>query len=343
MTTLSTPARPYIATSEPADQYRAWRTTRWVLLAVVVVSYLMWFRVNGLIVDRLWVLVAVGVVLAIAHVGRPREHWVRLLRDLFLFAAMWLAYEESRAIADGLGAPLQVESVRDLDRLLFFGHDASLWLQEQFYSADVVHWYDGLAALLYATHYPLPAAIVVYLWLRNRPQWVRFMRRMATVLFIGCLGFVLLPTAPPWMAAGGDETIRLDALAPLARPIGRFWQHIGLDVLTDAWDSGREWLNEVAAMPSLHCAFSLLVVVFFLPQVRRWWLRAALLSFPVGMALSAVYLGEHYVVDVLAGWATVGVAFAIWNRIERRSSASITGPGEPADEHRRGELVEVAS
>ncbi len=340
--TLTTEPRPLVAGPTPADHYRAWRGVRWALLATAAVAYLTWFQVNGLIVDRLWVLAAAGIALAIAHVGRPLEQWVRLGGDLILFTVMWLAYEESRALADGLGAPLQVESVRDLDRLLLFGHDASLWMQEQFYSPETVHWYDAVASLLYATHYPLPAAIVVYLWVRNRHQWVRFMRRMATVLFIGCVGFVLLPTAPPWMAGGGHGSIRLDAIAPVARPVGHFWQQLGLVVLTDTWDSGRQWLNEVAAMPSLHAAFSLLVVVFFLPRVRRWWLRAALLSFPLAMALSVVYLGEHYVVDVLTGWATVAVAFAIWNRIERRADVADADLGDSEETERHGTLVEAA-
>ena len=337
---------PPFAVSAPERQERTWRSVRWTLLALAVAAYFTWFRANGLIVDRLWILTAVIVVVAIAHVGRPPQQWLRLGGDLLLFGALWLVYEESRAIADGFGAPLQVESVRDIDRLLLFGNDASVWLQEQFYSPDVVHWYDGVASIIYATHYPLPAAIVVFLWVRNRPQWVRFMRRMATVLFIGVASFVLLPTAPPWMAGGGDETIRLDALAPVARPVRRFWEHLGLDGLGTAWDTGREWLNEVAAMPSLHAAFSLLVVAFFLPLVRRTWMRVGLLSFPVAMGLSIVYLGEHYVIDVLAGWATVGVAFAIWNRLERRgAAASVDDDSDDAadDGIEPGILVEATS
>ena len=300
-----------------------WRPVRWGLLVIVVVAAVTWFRPNGVLVDRSWILAVVTLVLAIFSVGRGWRHWVRLGRDLALYAAIWLAYEESRAIADGLGSPLQVESVRNIDRLFFFGNDASVWLQERFYSPDSVQWFDVVASILYATHYPLPAAIAIGLWIRNRQQWVRFMRRLATVLFIGCVGFVLLPTAPPWMAAGGDPTMRLNALPPLERPVGRFWQHIGLDVLTDAWDTGRDWLNNVAAMPSLHAAFSLLVVAFFLPWVRQRSLRVVLLAFPVGMAVSVMYLAEHYLIDVLAGWATVGVAFLVWNRLERRAERAI--------------------
>ena len=38
----------------------------------------------------------------------------------------------------------------------------------------------------------------------------------------------------------------------------------------------------------------------------RKWLKAAVLVFPVIMLTSLVYLGEHWVIDGLVGWAIVG-------------------------------------
>jgi len=40
--------------------------------------------------------------------------------------------------------------------------------------------------------------------------------------------------------------------------------------------------------------------------------------YPLAMGVALVYLAEHYVVDVLAGWALVGLSFALWGRVERR-------------------------
>ena len=37
------------------------------------------------------------------------------------------------------------------------------------------------------------------------------------------------------------------------------------------------------------------------------------------MLTSLVYLGEHWVIDGLVGWAIVGGSFWFWNRMERRS------------------------
>ena len=63
-------------------------------------------------------------------------------------------------------------------------------------------------------------------------------------------------------------------------------------------------------MPSLHTAFAFMAVVFFLPMVRRrWW--PLLLTYPLAMTFTLVYSGEHFIVDVLVGWAYVGLVFVL--------------------------------
>jgi len=296
-----------------------WAAVRMGFVLAYVAAYAYWFRRNGLILDRISVALSVTALLLICHIGLPWYRWRQLTLDLAVYAAMWLAYEQTRSAADGLGMPLQVESVRNIDRALFFGADPNVWLQRRFYSPDVVRWYDVAASVVYYTHFVVPVAAIVALWVLARHEWVRYMRRLATVLLVACVSFVLLPTAPPWIAGGGEPTIRLDALPPVARPQARGWRHLGLDWFAHAWEVGKDWLNFVAAMPSLHGAFSLLVVVYFFPWIRRWSIRLTLLLYPVAMCLVLVYLGEHYVIDVVAGWIIVGVSFAVWGRLERRA------------------------
>ena len=59
-------------------------------------------------------------------------------------------------------------------------------------------------------------------------------------------------------------------------------------------------------------------MVFFWPMVRRRSLRVAMAMYPIVMGWALVYLAEHYVIDVLAGWAVVVFSFWTWARIERR-------------------------
>ena len=311
-----------------------WARIRWSLIGVYVVAYVLWFFANGIIIDRVSVLWSFAIFLTVASVGRPWREWLRSAGDLSVFVAMWLAYDESRGIADGLGMPIQVESVRDLDRFLFFGADPVVELQAAFHRTEVaerivngeavlrtvtdVQWYDVVGSFVYYSHFIVPPIVIGALWLINRHQWIRYMRRFATLLFGACVMFILLPTAPPWMAAGGTNRVGLDleALPPLSRHTGVGWRYVGLGSFVQAWDTGRDWANQVAAMPSLHSAFALFVVVFFWPWVRNPWARVAMLAYPLAMAVALAYFAEHYIVDAIAGWLLVGASFWLWNRIE---------------------------
>ena len=323
-----------------------WTRIRWGFIGVYVAAYIWWFFANGIIIDRVSVLWSFAIFLAVASVGRPWREWRAMLGDLGLFVAMWIAYDESRGVADGLGMPIQVESVRNVERFLFFGHDPVVVLQDAFHRTEVVErmvdgrlqprtvtdarWYDILGSCVYYSHFIVPPVVIGILWFRNRDQWVRYMRRFATLLFVSCLTFILLPTAPPWMASRGDESLGVEGglLPPLSRHTGAGWLELGLDGFVEAWDTGRDWANRVAAVPSLHSAFALFVVVFFWPFVANRYLRYALLAYPLAMAIALAYFAEHYLVDALIGWVYVGGSFLVWNRIERSIEARRSTPDD---------------
>jgi membrane-associated phospholipid phosphatase len=286
------------------------------MLVAYAIAYVAWFVEYGVIIDRISVALSLTIFVVIGHIGRPWRAWLRLPLDLTLYAAMWFAYDETRGAADRVGMPLQVESVRNIDRVVFLGADPTVWLQRRFLSSEVgVH--DVVASIAYFSHFVVPVAVIAVLWITSRTLWSNYMRRFATVLATGCVMFILLPTAPPWMAAGGDRSIRLDALPPLRRTAGNGWSHIGFEGFIHVWVDGRDWTNRTAAMPSLHAAFSLFVVVFFWRMVRRRSLRALMLLYPIVMGVALVYLAEHYVIDVLVGWAIVPLSFWMWSEIER--------------------------
>ncbi len=313
--TASTPGAQSVAVRFPRDR---WRWTRLGLGLSYLAAYVTWFFARGVIIDRISVLISVALVLVIATVGKPIRTWRSLVVDFLVLASIWMMYDETRGAADRVGMPLQARSVRDIDRFLFGGVDPNVWLQNRYFSSDQVRWYDIVASVLYYSHFIVPVVLLAALWVCHRVEWVRFMRRFATVLTTACISYVLLPTAPPWMAAGGSDSIRLSELPPLERPAGRGWDALGLDAFVHAWETGRDWANPVAAMPSLHAGFALLVVVFWFPHVRRRSVRAAMLAYPLLMGISLVYLAEHWVIDVIAGWVVVGTSFALCGAGERR-------------------------
>ncbi|MDO8362821.1 MAG: phosphatase PAP2 family protein [Actinomycetota bacterium] len=299
----------------PADVLRP---ARFTLMGMYLAAYLYWLRFKGLPIDRISVAISVGLFLVCAFVGRSWRTWGVLLLDCLAYCAMWYSYEATRGAADrgvlGLDPfPLQVESVRNIDRVLFLGHDPNVVLQNHFYQPGVVRWYDVVLSTTYMTHFVLPMVIMAVLWVTSHRQWARFMKRFATLLGIACVMFVVMPTAPPWMAAKNYHLID-----PIARPINwRGFYHLGFHGFTNDYKVQLSDGNPVAAMPSLHASFALIVPAFFLPWVRQRWLKATMLTFPVVMLVALVYFGEHWVIDGLAGWVITGGTFWYWNRREQ--------------------------
>jgi membrane-associated phospholipid phosphatase len=256
--------------------------------------------------DRIAVLLLAGAILF----GQGKA----FVRDWGPFLLLLFGYELMRGVADNmtnLGAytaqdhgRILVKSLVDADRWLFFGHLPSAWLQDKLYEPGVTHWYDTGAALIYLMHFILPLAFGFALWLRNRAMFRRFTLMLLAMSYGAFIFFLLVPAAPPWLAA---EWGYIDNVS---RPSDEAYKSF-LPHRWENYDTFRLWTkaspNPVAALPSLHAAFPWLVMLVAI-STFRWW---GLLLVPYNLALwfSVVYLTQHWFVDVLAGivWAT-----AIW-------------------------------
>jgi membrane-associated phospholipid phosphatase len=78
------------------------------------------------------------------------------------------------------------------------------------------------------------------------------------------------------------------------------WDQLGVPTAQSIYENG-DFVNPVAAMPSLHAAFPLMLLLFFWSAGR--WMRLALGLYTLAMAFTLVYGGEHFAADILAGWA----------------------------------------
>jgi len=263
----------------------------------------------GVPVDRVAVTLWILGAFVFANVGKPLRAQRNMLRDWSVFAAMLFAYEYSRGLADQLGVSVQKTLVRDMDRLMFFGADPSVWLQERLNISSNLAWYEYPLAVTYMTHFILPMGTAVLLWWVSREQWVRYVRRLSILFFLAVATYVVLPVAPPWMIS--EEGL----IGPIKRITARGWTDMGLHTVSKLFERGSAIANPVAAMPSLHAACALLVVVFFWSKMRIW-MKPIALVLPAAMAFCLVYFGEHYVADIIFGFAYVWLACVLSTRWE---------------------------
>lgn len=296
---------------------RALVATRW--LRVRRAAYAMYFLLLVLIVIRygvptgrtaLALIIMAG--LALTSIGRGWRATAQVVIDWLPFTAVLLLYDRTRGVADGLGIGLHEQDILDAEKWLFGGVEPTLWLQQHLYHPARVYWYDAVVTLVYTTHFLATPVLAAVLWLRDRALWLRYISRVVLLAVTGLVTYCLFPEAPPWMAARDGLT------GPVARLSARgwIWLHAGNlnSTLARAQNDGS---NPVAAMPSLHVAFAVLVAVMIAGRIRSRW-RWLLALYPAAMGYTLVYTGEHYVLDLLAGVAYALAVHLACNRWEAR-------------------------
>jgi hypothetical protein len=165
---------------------------------------------------------------------------------------------------------------------------------------------------IHGSHFVVFLLIGLVLWLR-RSRFFRAYKASFYALFsMGLLGYLLVPTAPPWMAS------ELFGLVPKLLHFNVAFYNAAAPDLTTGFNT-----NPIAAMPSLHAAFPALCSLI-LWRLGRWK------SLPFHLYTLLVFFmiiatGDHYTLDIAAGVLLAVVAYIVaFRRI---------GPPAPADDH----------
>jgi len=144
-----------------------------------------------------------------------------------------------------------------------------------------------------------PYLALFWILLRDRDAFPHSARQMSAVFDIGCVVYFAAPTAPPWWASENghtDEDVKRVMVEFGERLWGPAWTRIFGTLGSNPW----------AAMPSLHFATSVMAAILLSESGGRiqgalGWVYAGTLGFAL------VYLGEHYVIDLIAGLAVVAL------------------------------------
>jgi len=223
-------------------------------------------------------------------------------RDLALFGAqMWafavtheLPYDDPERLRKRLRINYPIKS----DRWMGRGRLPGSRLQDALHDG---RWGESLTTFAAWSHwiwFIQPNSALILILLRRSEAFPHSARQMAAVFDIGCAIYFLVPTAPPWWASEngytGDDRIKRVMVELGERIWGPAWTRIFGTLGSNPW----------AAMPSLHFATALMAAILLSENGGRiqgtlGWLYAWALGF------SLVYLGEHYVTDLMVGGAVV--------------------------------------
>ena len=206
-----------------------------------------------------------------------------------VLAALWAAYAIVRSITSGdlTAASHNAATVIDVQHSLGLPNEAAI-------QAAVLGstWLIKFTNVYYiGVHFPLTLMFLVWVWRKHRPSFGRVRNALVATTTVGLVVHVLYPLKPPRMMSGFVDT---------AQTIGPDPYELGV--------SGGA--NQLAAMPSLHVGWALLVAlgVIWLGTSRARWL---ILAHPVITLAVVVITANHYWADTIIAAIIVTAAWLL--------------------------------
>ena len=203
-------------------------------------------------------------------------------RQLGLFVLAELSYELVRGIADGE----RVQAIVNGQNVIALEKGLGSYFEPGFQALFLDHqWVIDFANFIYMnSHFVVTTTFLIWLYI-FRNQHFYFVRNMFLVaMALALVGYALLPTAPPRMFDGFTDTIT--------------------DYAQVNHDSGlvKVFINPFAAIPSMHCAFALMIGVTGALIARRKITKVAWAFYPVLVLWVVVVTANHFWIDAAAGY-----------------------------------------
>lgn len=259
---------------------------------LVVSIFLFWHRV-GFSPDQFFALALVITLI----IGRSKQ----FILDWSVPVVLLLSYDYLRGLVPKLTQQAHIFPMINFDKAVF-GIIPTNSLQSMFFLNGTIHWYDYLAVIFYMSHFVVPMVTAFIFWLKSREDFKSYSLALLLLSYAAFITYIVFPAMPPWMAAQQGfipaiTKVMDQVFVNLPQPVDlpSVYRYVGV--------------NLVAAVPSLHAAYPLLTLLFML---RKYKVKGLLfLPYVLGVWFSIVYLGEHYVFDIVVGVFYALVVFSL--------------------------------
>jgi PAP2 superfamily len=274
-------------------------------------------KAKPLVVETLAFAAPIGLSVAVRRT-RKRDVAVCCLQ-MWAYVA---AYKTPHDDAAALTRRVHVDYPMAIDRALGLGAPPTERLQRRFarVGPEGPSWrrIDKVLVWAHWSWFMVPHGALAYIMLRRRERFERAAVMTYAVFDIGAMVYWVLPTAPPWYAAAAPESgsartgagegaggaaceeyhapRRMIEVRRMMVEYGESFWHDGWGPLYSVFGG-----NPLAAMPSLHFGTSVMAAMLLAETGPAAGAAGTAYAATLGFAL--VYLGEHYVADLIGGAA----------------------------------------
>jgi membrane-associated phospholipid phosphatase len=228
----------------------------------------------------------------------------RFIGDWGPFIFIFLSFEALYGIVGSLNIPPHIQEPINAD-LSLFGYLPTVVLQQLYRSSFL----DYLGAFFYSLHFIAPTVFAFVLWKYSPKNFGKFTLALAIGVYSALVTFLVYPVAPPWI--GVNEVY---GAGTVVRILFQVDNNMGIPFFRTIYDYISS--DSYAAFPSLHAMLPWLISLFAL-KIKK--IKALpILILPAGVWFSAVYLGEHYVIDIIGGVIYGTCAFLLVEKLVPR-------------------------
>ena len=265
--------------------------TKTVALLVSILYLFLIAGLEGLRVEN-WVIA--GAFNACIWLSETSRKFILAFSIFILFA---IIYDLMKVYPNYKVNPVDIAGIYNFEKSLFGFHSHGILVTPNEYFAQHHNsFFDLLGGFFYLNWIPLPLAFAFWLYLRNKEQFLHFSLTFLLVNIIGFCVYYIHPAAPPWYVAKHGFDFHQNTFGDTAG-LGRFDELLHIKLFSSLYSRNS---NVFAAMPSLHCAYPLIVFFYsFKSKVKnmKWYFGLVM----IGIWITAVYSGHHYVVDCIMG------------------------------------------
>jgi hypothetical protein len=261
-----------------------------------------------------------ALILLASLLGKERTK--RFVIDWSPWILFWIGYDMMRGVADNLRGTINIVLPYKVELAIFgklFGgiipafyfQDFQLTIDGTFLKGLL----DASGGLFYTLHFGLPLLLGWAIWHTSddRKMFYCFVWTMTLLNFSALATFMIYPAAPPWYvySYGFGQPPQTSYWGLGAGALVNVDKMIGMNFFQTLWGGFNP--NHFAAIPSLHGSYPSAVAFFTYKKYRR--LPGLLVLYPLGVWFAAIYLNQHYIIDLFIGLGYLAIAYLIANKI----------------------------
>jgi len=270
------------------------------------------FTINNLLINGL--ITTVYILFNYLTIGlRPENYYLvagwwlafyvsaesrKFVLNFSFFIVFWILYDSMRILPNYEVSAVHIKEPYELEKSLFgIEYQNSLLTPNEFFLATHNKILDFLSGFFYINWIPVPIGFAVYLYITDKKLFLQYSIAFLLVNIVGFIVYYIYPAAPPWYVQKYGFDLHIGVPGNRAG-LARFDELIGVPLFAGIYNKNA---NVLAAMPSLHAAYPVVVLFYAYKKQVSTIFRILFIVFLLGIWFSAVYSSHHYIIDVVLG------------------------------------------